>query len=106
MALQQITENDFESIISSSSLPVALYIYSPTCHTCQDTTPFMEELSDELGSRCTFLKVDVNSDVEVARRYGVTGTPTILLFANGSEKDRIVGRTDKATVSERIEALG
>lgn len=53
--------------------------------------PIFHELSNELGSRVQFIKVDVDENPEAAQKYGVSAMPTFLFIKGGEEVDRLMG---------------
>lgn len=53
--------------------------------------PIFKELSEELGSRAQFIKVDVDDNPEAAQKYGVSAMPTFLFIKGGEVVDRLMG---------------
>ena len=53
--------------------------------------PIFHELSNELGSRVQFIKVDVDENPEAAQKYGVSAMPTFLFIKGGEEVDMLMG---------------
>lgn len=53
--------------------------------------PIFKQLSDELGNRANFIKVDVDDNPEAAQKYGVSAMPTFLFIKGGEEVDRLMG---------------
>ena len=60
---------------------------------CKMFGPVFEEVSKE--SDINFVKIDVDKDSDIARRYGVMTIPTIILFRNGEEVKRNIGYMSK-----------
>jgi thioredoxin 1 len=62
------------------------------CGPCRMLGPVIEQLAEEYdGKNVVIGKVDVDENLELARRYGVMSVPTVLFFQNGEEKERKVG---------------
>jgi thioredoxin 1 len=53
--------------------------------------PFFKELSEEMGTRVQFVKVDVDDNPEAAQKYGVSAMPTFLFVKGGEVVDRLMG---------------
>jgi thioredoxin 1 len=53
--------------------------------------PFFKELSEEMGTRAQFIKVDVDDNPEAAQKYGVSAMPTFLFIKGGEVVDRLMG---------------
>ena len=65
-------------------------------------TPILVEFGEEMDGKVKIIKVDVDQNPEIANRYGVQSIPTIILFQNGEQKEKTVGLTAKATLSEML----
>ncbi|KAL7428517.1 hypothetical protein ACHAXH_001575 [Discostella pseudostelligera] len=97
------TLSDLESRIQSAALQNKLTVVDFTatwCGPCKMIAPVFHELSNELGSRVQFIKVDVDENPEAAQKYGVSAMPTFLFIKGGEEVDRLMGAN-----SERLKEL-
>src|SRR5699024_9191262 len=68
---------------------VTVYFYSPTCIHCQRTTPVLVPLAEEMGvdiKKMNLLEFEDEWDT-----YDIEGTPTLIHFSDGEEKDRMRG---------------
>jgi len=63
----------------------------------------MEETARDYTGRLRIVQFNVDQNLETARRFGIRGVPTILLFADGREIDRIVGEVPKETLQAHID---
>ncbi|CUU03504.1 thioredoxin 1 [Candidatus Thermokryptus mobilis] len=70
---------------------VMLYFYSPTCSACRVQTPIIDSLINLSNGRTRIFKVDVSSDPNTALKFGVMGTPSIVIVENGKIKEFFVG---------------
>ena len=91
MALE-ITDNNFKEILAEGK-PVVIDFWAPWCGPCKMFGPVFEEVSKE--SNINFVKVDVDKENDIARRYGVMTIPTVILFKNGEEVKRNIGYMSK-----------
>jgi len=64
--------------------------------------PILEEVSDEMKDEANFGKIDIDKEVEIASKYQVTSIPTLILFKDGKEVDRIIGLKDAKALKEFI----
>jgi len=97
------TLSDLESRIQSAALQNKLTVVDFTatwCGPCKMIAPVFHELSNELGSRVQFVKVDVDENPEAAQKYGVSAMPTFLFIKGGEEVDRLMGAN-----SERLKEV-
>lgn len=76
--------------------------WAPWCGPCKMMAPVFEELDKEMEN-INFLKVNVDENQELAQEFGVQGIPTLLVFKDGEETQRIVGFSPKENIKSAIE---
>jgi thioredoxin 1 len=104
-AVSHATSATFDSEVLQSPTPVVVDVYASWCGPCRLLAPVLEKLADAYGGRLKFVKVDVDEEPELARRYDVTGVPTLLLFKDGRLEDQVVGLVPPAQLQEKLDAL-
>lgn len=104
--MKTIRTDEFEKEVLKAESPVLLEFYSDSCIPCRKMSPLLAELDEEYKD-ITFLKFNINSGQELTEKYEVMASPTILLFKNGKELDRIRGAAKKADIEKLLgEVLG
>jgi thioredoxin 1 len=73
---------NFDSIINDSR-PVIVDFHALWCSPCKMQSPILKEVATELGERVRVIKIDVDSNSQIAGRYSVQSVPTIMIFKNG-----------------------
>lgn len=76
--------------------------YADWCGPCQMLEPVVETIAGE--TKATVVKIDIDSNQQLAAEYGVQGVPTLVLFADGQPAERLVGMQDEAQLRSVIEA--
>jgi thioredoxin 1 len=89
--VQSVTKETFDSLVLASSKPVAVEFMSYGCEHCRLLEPVLQEVADRLGSRESVFRINIAVDQELANRYAIEGTPTIVMFSRGIEVGRAVG---------------
>lgn len=93
----------FEAISRWCGLTV-LDLWSPTCGPCHTLLPILEDLAGDFAADVAFFKVDVEDDPALRERLGVRSLPTLILYRDGSEIDRIRGMHTRSNLTMWIEA--
>jgi thioredoxin 1 len=86
----EVTDHTFEAAVLRSPVPVVVDFYSNNCGPCRMLKPFLEALADDLGS-AKIVTVDVEFNERLVRDHGINAVPTLLVFRQGKEVDRMVG---------------
>jgi thioredoxin len=98
----RVTDATFPFKVLRAPIPVLVDFFADWCHTCQALDPVLDELAEEYGGRLQVAKIDVERDPATAARLGVRSIPTLVLFTDGVEVNRVVNVTRKAAIAEEI----
>ena len=100
--VMEVTGSNWDQEVLQASQPVLVDFWAPWCGPCRRIAPIVEELSQELAGRVKVAKCNTDDASEVATRYGVMSIPTLLVFADGAVKRRLVGAKGKAQLLEEL----
>jgi thioredoxin 2 len=93
----------FDSVVTDATLPVLVDVWAPWCGPCRQITPVVEQLSRDLAGRLKVAKVNADIAPGVSQRHGISGIPTLLLYRDGREADRMVGAAPAAQLRGWVE---
>ncbi|MBN2372634.1 thioredoxin family protein [bacterium] len=93
--IRQLHDQDFSEGFLKSINRMAVLFRSPWCHGCDAVEKIIEGLSDEEANGCIWGMVDVSIHQDIAKRFGVLNLPTVIIFHNDKEANRLVGRISK-----------
>lgn len=85
----QILPDELSEKIDSGE-PVTVYFYSPTCVYCQQTTPYLVPLAEDM--EVDMKKFNLLEFGQQGTAYGIESTPTLVHYENGEEVSRLVGQ--------------
>jgi thioredoxin 1 len=65
--------------------------------------PTVAAVAEQYGDTASVVKLNVDDNPSTAQRYGIKGIPTLILFREGKEVERVVGATSKESISRMVE---
>ena len=98
---KEFTAQNFEEEVLKSEKPVLVDFWATWCGPCMRQGPIIDALAEEgyaVG------KVNVDQEMALAQKYQVMNIPTLLIFKNGKEAERLVGLTPKETLKSLLDA--
>jgi thioredoxin 1 len=98
-----VNDSSFEQEVLQSKKPVLVDFWAAWCAPCRMLAPTVEAISEQYVDTAAVVKLNVDENPATASRYGIKGIPTLILFREGKEVERIVGATGKETISRMIE---
>jgi thioredoxin 1 len=98
-----VSDDAFEKTILQATLPVLVDFWAPWCGPCKMIAPAVEELAKEYDGKALVAKVNTDNDPLWASRFGIQGIPTLIIFKNGKEVDRVVGAVRKDVLKGKLE---
>ncbi|HKI90466.1 MAG TPA: thioredoxin [Draconibacterium sp.] len=101
----EITDANFEELVVNSDKPVMIDFWAVWCGPCRMIAPIVEEMSGEYEGKAIIGKVDVDSNPNVAMKYGIRNIPTVLFVKNGEVADKQVGAAPKQVFTAKLDAL-
>lgn len=102
----RVNEENFEKEVLKSEIPVLVEFYSDSCIPCKRLSPILGDLEEEYEDKLKVVKVNVNFDEKIAQKYNVLASPTMILFKNGEEINRIRGLKKKNEIEEILNSRG
>ena len=100
-----ITDDNFETEVIKSDLPVLIDFWAAWCGPCKMIAPIVEEMAEEYDGKLKVGKLDVDENQQIAIKYGVRSIPTVILFKDGEVKETIIGAVPKSMFVEKVEPI-
>ena len=99
-----VTDQNFAAEVEKSLLPVLIDFWAAWCGPCRMVAPVIEQLAKELSGKVRVGKLDVDANQATAGRFRVQSIPSLLIFKDGKEVDRVVGAQSKEAILQRLQA--
>ena len=97
-----VTDQTFEQEVLKSGTPVLVDFWATWCGPCRMVAPVLEEIASEKDN-VRIAKLDVDANPITAGRFGVRAIPTMILFKDGKEAQRLVGYMPKERLLQQIQ---
>ena len=101
--VKHVTDSSFEQDVLKSTKPVLVDFWAEWCAPCRMIGPIIDQIATEFASSATVVKLNVDDNTASAQRFGIKGIPTLILFSEGKEVERVVGATSKDAITRVIE---
>ena len=93
MTIRTATEADFDEAVSQGT--VLVDFWAAWCAPCRMLAPVLEDIEQELGERLAIVKINADDNGPLVGRFGIMSLPTMLLFRDSQEVERIIGYQSK-----------
>ena len=100
--VKEVTDNSFEREVLQANKPVLVDFWAEWCGPCRMLAPTIDAIAVEQSSAISVVKLNVDDNPATAATYGIKGIPTLILFIEGKEVERIVGAAGKDAIVRTI----
>jgi len=104
-AVLHVGSDDFQAEVLDSGKPALVDFWAPWCFPCRMIAPTIEELAKDYQGRAVVAKINTDENGPLAQSLGIQGIPTMILFKDGEEVDRVVGAVPKQALASKLDAL-
>jgi thioredoxin 1 len=100
--MKSVTDDSFEADVLKNDKPVLVDYWAEWCGPCRQVTPVLEAIAAEHGDKLEIVKLNVDENPEVTRRYGILNIPTLGVFQNGQVVKELVGARSKSRLLDDL----
>jgi thioredoxin 1 len=97
-----VTESTFEEQVLNSETAVIVDFWAEWCGPCHAVSPVLDRIVEERADELKLVKVNIDEEQELARRYGIMSIPTIILFRKGEPAAVAIGAQPKGAIERAL----
>jgi thioredoxin 2 len=98
----ELDESNFDHVIVNSDIPVIVDFWAPWCGPCKMMAPIFNDVAKKYPLKALFVKVNTEALPNMGARFGIRSIPTLVVYKNGVEKQRISGALDPLRLSNLV----
>ena len=99
-----LSDSSFEQEVLQSDVPVLVDYWAEWCGPCKMVAPILDEIADEYAGKLKVVKLDIDSNPAMPRRFGVRGIPTLMVYKAGEVEATKVGAVTKSQLAAFIDS--
>ena len=106
-AVLKVTDSSFDNEVAQSATPVLVDFWAEWCGPCKMMSPILDKVAPLYQGRLKIAKLNVDENQDSPAKFGVMNIPTMILFKNGKEVERIIGAMSQNELQNKIDrAIG
>lgn len=105
MSEKFLNMENFDEEVNNSEKLVLVDFYATWCGPCKMLAPVLENIAEEYQDKINVYKVNVDEEMELARKFNIVSIPTLIFFKEGKVAKTLVGLVSKSDLQEEINAL-
>ena len=98
----ELDESNFDHVIVNSDIPVIVDFWAPWCGPCKMMAPIFNDVAKKYPLKALFVKVNTEALPNMGARFGIRSIPTLVVYKNGVEKQRVSGALDPLRLSNLV----
>ena len=101
--IENVNDENFGPFVLDSKRPVLVDFWAQWCGPCRALAPIVDALAEQYAGTARIVKLNVDDNPALVERYRVQAIPTLILFQDGEEKERLVGVSRKEAIASAID---
>jgi thioredoxin 1 len=105
-SVKEFTDGNWKTEVLESPVPVVVDFWAPWCGPCRMLAPTIEKLAGEFEGKIKVGKMNTDENQDTPGGLRISAIPTVLVFQNGKEVDRLVGVNPENKFKQSLDKLG
>ncbi|MFQ6097043.1 MAG: thioredoxin [Armatimonadota bacterium] len=98
-----ISQDEFDEKVRNAENPVLVDLWAEWCGPCKMVAPIVAAIAEKYAGQLDVYKMDVDENMQLAGELGIRSIPTLLIFKDGHEAQRIIGYRPEAEIAAAVE---
>ena len=100
--LIEVNDKNFTSEVLDADGIVLVDFWAPWCGPCKMQTPILEKFSKSSEVTAKITKLNTDASPETAQKFGIHSIPTIIIFKDGKEIERLIGVQPESSLADKL----
>ncbi len=101
----ELSPENYQKFLQNNDMPVVVDFWAPWCGPCVMMAPNFKEASSQFPLKVRFAKVNTQDFPALSQPYGIRGIPTMIVFKDGRELDRVSGALGTAQIVQWLNSV-
>ncbi len=101
--LLELNDGNFKSEVLDAGGKVLVDFWAPWCGPCKMQGPILEKLASSGEIKAKIVKLNTDENQAIAGQYGIHSIPTLILFEDGKEKERLIGTQPENVLKQKLQ---
>ena len=90
-------------VLDVAGRPILVEYWAEWCQPCKLQQPIISNVMVHYGDKLSVFRLDVDNNPQTTQRYGIKGIPTLIVYRDGKEVERVVGVVSKDATIKMID---
>ena len=95
----ELDSSNFDEVLVNCDIPVIVDFWAPWCGPCKMMGPIFSKVANFYPLKTLFVKVNTQDHQDLAARFGIQSIPTLMVFKEGKQVERIAGALDERNLT-------
>ncbi|MFH1710498.1 MAG: thioredoxin [bacterium] len=101
---QEVNDSNFEEEVLKHASLVLVDFWASWCAPCRTLSPIIDAVAAEYVGRVKIVKLNIDENQITAARHAIMSIPTLVIFKEGKEIERLVGFISQRNLSEKLKS--
>jgi len=93
-----VTDATFAEEVLNSKQTIMVDFWAEWCGPCKAVSPILDQIAAEHADKIKIVKLNVDDNPQMARKYQITSIPAMKVFRNGEVVKTVIGAKPKPAI--------